>query len=92
MSHTTEELSMHAYDKDIVEMKSDIRDLQKDMVELKSKSIRHDEQINSINRTLDSIEDNTKWIRRTITGAIVTAICTGVIGGAIAIFYTVLQK
>ncbi|MGQ4666535.1 hemolysin XhlA family protein [Metabacillus halosaccharovorans] len=92
MSQATEELPMHAYEKDIVEMKSDIRDLQKDMVELKSKSIRHDEQINSINRALDSIEDNTKWIRRAITGAIITAICTGVIGGAIAIFYEVLRR
>ncbi|WP_299090321.1 hemolysin XhlA family protein [uncultured Metabacillus sp.] len=92
MSQITEELPMNAYEKDIVEIKGEIRDLKKDMVELKSKSIRHDEQINSINRTLDSIEDNTKWIRRTITGAIITAICTGVIGGAIAIFYAVLQQ
>ncbi|WP_078379168.1 hemolysin XhlA family protein [Sutcliffiella halmapala] len=83
---------MNHYDKDIVEMKGDIKTLQKEMVEVKSKGFIHDEQINSINRSLDKIEDNTRWIRRTITGALITAICTGIIGGAIAIFYAVLQQ
>ncbi|MCM3651341.1 hemolysin XhlA family protein [Metabacillus litoralis] len=93
MSNTVEvEPEMNAFEKDIVEMKGDIKSLQKEMVEVQSKGIRHDEQIQSINKALDSIEDNTKWIRRTITGAIITAICTGVIGGAIAIFYVVLQR
>ncbi|MBO1515652.1 hemolysin XhlA family protein [Metabacillus bambusae] len=92
MSQTSGDLVMNTFEKEIVEIKGEIRDLKKDMTDIKSKSIRHDEQINSINRALDSIEDNTKWIRRTITGAIITATCTGVIGGAIAIFYVVLQR
>ncbi|MFC0271138.1 hemolysin XhlA family protein [Metabacillus herbersteinensis] len=93
MSNTAEvALPMNPTEKEIVEMKADIKTLQKEMVEVKSQSIRHDEQINSINKTLDSIEDNTKWIKRAITGAIITAICTGFIGGAIAIFYAVLQN
>ena len=93
MSNTVEaNPAMNLLEKDIVEMKTDIKTLQKEMVEVKSQSIRHDEQITSINRTLDSIEDNTKWIRRTITAAIITAICTGLIGGAIAVFYAVLRQ
>ncbi len=45
-----------------------------------------------LNEKLGKIEDNTTWIKRTIMGGIIRAICTGVIGGAIAIFYTVLQN
>lgn len=56
------------------------------------KSDLQDQQIFMLNEKLSKIEDNTTWIKRTITGGIVTAVCTGVIGGAIAIFYTVLQN
>lgn len=55
-------------------------------------SDRQDQQIMTLNEKLNKIEENTTWIKRSITGAIITAVCTGVIGGAIAIFYTVLQK
>lgn len=83
---------MRIFENDIVEIKSDIKVLEKEVESLKEKTIRHDEQISSINRTLDSIDENTKWIKRKITGAIITAVVTGVIGGAIAIFYGVLQN
>ncbi|MEJ9137341.1 hemolysin XhlA family protein, partial [Bacillus licheniformis] len=53
---------------------------------------RHDQQIISINEKLNKIEENTTWIKRSITGAIITAVSTGIIGGAIAIFYNLLQK
>lgn len=87
-----EETDMAQYDKDIIEMKSDIKVLEKEVDSLKEKAIRHDEQISSINRTLDSINDNTKWIKRTITGAIITAVVSGIILGAIGIFYVMLQQ
>lgn len=45
-----------------------------------------------MNEKLNKIDDNTTWIKRTIIGARITAISTGVIGGAIAIFYAVLQN
>lgn len=35
-------------------------------------------QMEYIIKQLDSIDDNTKWIRRTATGGIITAIITGV--------------
>ncbi|MCM3620520.1 hemolysin XhlA family protein [Sutcliffiella horikoshii] len=83
---------MNKYDEIIAEMKGDIKVLETKYDTLNEKTIRHDEQINSINNTLDSINENTKWIKRTITGAIITAIISGIILGAIAIFYTVLQN
>lgn len=78
--------------KEIVEMKSDIKSLEKAVQDLKTLTARHDEQIIAINLTLKEINDNTKWLKRAITGAIITAIATGLIGGAIAIFYAAIQK
>mgnify|MGYP005750091459 CR=1 FL=1 len=83
---------MNHYEKDMVDVKADIKVLETEVSALKEKAIRHDEQISSINRTLDSINENTMWIKRKITGAIITAVITGVISGAIAIFYAVLQN
>ncbi|RAP17918.1 hypothetical protein C2W64_04537 [Brevibacillus laterosporus] len=82
---------MNSFEKEIVEMRSDIKSLEKDVADLKNKTSIHDEQIRAINKTLDSINENTTWIKRTITAAIITAVSTGIIGGAIAIFYNVLK-
>jgi predicted nucleic acid-binding Zn-ribbon protein len=83
---------MNRYEQDIMEMKQDIKSLESEVGNLKSKTMLHDEQISSINRTLANIDENTTWIKRKITGAIITAIISGVIGGAIAVFYAVLQQ
>jgi len=45
-----------------------------------------------LNEKLNKIDENTTWIKRKISGAIITAIFTGVIGGAIAIAYAALQQ
>ncbi|MFE0420785.1 hemolysin XhlA family protein [Streptomyces tendae] len=71
--------------KDIIEMKEDIRKLQ-------DKTLIQDQTISTLQTTLQDIKDDTKWLKRAITGALITAVCTGVIGGAIAIFYGLLQK
>jgi hypothetical protein len=71
--------------KDIVEMKDDIRKLQ-------DKQLLQDQTISNLQDTLREIKEDTKWLKRTITAALITAVCTGVIGGAIALFYNVLQK
>ena len=81
---------MNAYDKEITQMKQEIKLLEKDVADLKNKTSVHEEKINVINKTLDSINDNTTWIKRAIIGAIITAISTGLIGGAIALFYYVI--
>lgn len=79
---------LDSYDKDMVEAKADIKMLQKEVSDIKLTVTKHDVKIEAINKTLNKIEENTIWIKRTIIGAIIT----GFITGAIAIFYAVLQN
>ncbi|WP_269083012.1 hemolysin XhlA family protein [Sporosarcina globispora] len=88
---TQEATALNAYDKEITEMKGDIKALENRVNNLERTSDRHDQQIISMNEKLNKIDENTTWIKRTITAAIITAISTGIIGGAIAIFYNVLK-
>lgn len=44
-----------------------------------------DKEISSLKETLSEIKEDTKWIRRRITGAIITAIVTATITGVIGI-------
>ncbi|KAF2427758.1 hemolysin XhlA family protein [Bacillus subtilis] len=74
------------------EIKSENKAIEQRVNALERVSDRQDQQIMTLNEKLNKIEENTTWIKRSITGAIITAVCTGIIGGAIAIFYTVLQK
>ncbi|MED3603736.1 hemolysin XhlA family protein [Bacillus subtilis] len=92
MSEVTEVPDVHALQKEIMEMKAGQKTIEQRVNVLERVSDRQDQQIMTLNEKLNKIEENTTWIKRTITGAIITAISTGVIGGAIAIFYTVLQK
>ncbi|WFA06583.1 hemolysin XhlA family protein [Bacillus sp. HSf4] len=80
------------FQKEITEIKADQKSLEQRVVSLERTSDRHDQQIISINEKLNKIEENTTWIKRSITGAIITAVSTGIIGGAIAVFYNLLQK
>ncbi len=79
------------YEKEIAEIKGDLRNIENRVNNLEKTTTRHDQQIISINEKLNKIDDNTTWIKRTITAAIITSIITGIIGGAIAIFYNVLK-
>nr|WP_034262884.1 hemolysin XhlA family protein [Bacillus sp. J33] len=79
------------YEKEIAEIKGDLRNIENRVNNLEKVTTRHDQQIISINEKLNKIDDNTTWIKRTITAAIITSIITGIIGGAIAIFYNVLK-
>ncbi|WP_235599921.1 hemolysin XhlA family protein [Alkalihalobacillus trypoxylicola] len=73
--------------KELLKLENNFKVIEKDVRDLQREIIRHDEQISVINKMLDSIADDTKWIKRTISTAIIGAICTGVLGGAIALFY-----
>ncbi|WP_445593879.1 hemolysin XhlA family protein [Bacillus velezensis] len=92
MSEVTEVPDVHVLQKEIMEMKAGQKAIEQRVNVLERVSDRQDQQIMTLNEKLNKIEENTTWIKRTITGAIITAVCTGIIGGAIAIFYTVLQK
>lgn len=49
----------------------------------------HDQEIKSMKESLADIKSDTQWIRRKITGAIITALITAVVGGIAA--YAVTQ-
>ncbi|MFP7225671.1 hemolysin XhlA family protein [Priestia filamentosa] len=85
MSQVAEGVPVNSYEKELVEMKNDIKTLEKEVSELKNTTIRHDEQISAINRTLESINENTTWIKRTITASIIGALTTGAIGIVITV-------
>ncbi|MGN7176205.1 protein xhlA [Paenibacillus sp. FSL R5-0490] len=86
-----EPVNENIYDKEIAEIKGDLRNIENRVNNLEKITTRQDQQIFSINEKLNKIDENTTWIKRTITGAIITATCTGIIGGAIAIIYNVLR-
>ncbi|AMQ70772.1 MULTISPECIES: hemolysin XhlA family protein [Bacillus] len=85
-------LDEQAVQKEFAGIKGEQKVLEQRVAVLERVSDRQDQQIMTLNEKLNKIDENTTWIKRTITGAIVTAICTGVIGGAIAIMYNLLQK
>ena len=89
MQQTSE---LEVFQKEITEMKADQKSLEQRVSTLERTSDRHDQQLISINEKLNKIEENTTWNKRSITGAIITAVSTGIIGGAIAVFYNLLQK
>jgi chromosome segregation ATPase len=81
----------NVYEKEITEIKGDLKNIENRVNNLEKMTTRHDQQIISINEKLNKIDDNTTWIKRTITAAIITSIITGILGGAITIFYNVLK-
>ncbi|MGD6964538.1 hemolysin XhlA family protein [Fictibacillus phosphorivorans] len=79
-------------DKDYSSFNTRLSLMEKDISDLKEKTNKHDYQIETINEKLGDIFENTKWIKRAITTAVITALCTGVIGGSIAIIFNVFSS
>ena len=61
--------------------------IENDVNDLKINDKMQDKEISTLQATLSAIQDDTTWIRRKITGAIITAVITGLIGGSIALFF-----
>ncbi|MBT2169709.1 MULTISPECIES: hemolysin XhlA family protein [Bacillus] len=91
MSQPTEVPDVNIFQQDLADMKGEHKALEQRVSALERVSDRQDQQIMTLNEKLNKIDENTTWIKRTITGAIITAVCTGIIGGAIAILYNLLQ-
>lgn len=51
-----------------------------------------DRELKNVNDTLRGIQEDTKWLRRTITTAIIGTLSTGVIGGAIALVWATIGQ
>jgi predicted RNase H-like nuclease (RuvC/YqgF family) len=86
-----QDIDVNVFQQDLADIKGEQKALEQRVSALERVSDRQDQQIMTLNEKLNKIEENTTWIKRTITGAIITAVCTGIIGGAIAIMYNLLQ-
>jgi hypothetical protein len=74
--------------KDIEDLKADSRLMKEDVRRVQDKQLLQDQEIKGIKEDLKEIKDDTKWLRRAIMNAFIVAL----IGGAVAIFYAVLQN
>ncbi|MFC2948515.1 hemolysin XhlA family protein [Virgibacillus sediminis] len=70
---------------DINELKTNQNNLQTDVAALKMNDKLQDREISTIKETLSGIKEDTQWIRRKITGAVITAGITAIVGGVIGI-------
>ncbi|ASS70757.1 hemolysin XhlA family protein [Bacillus atrophaeus] len=86
-----QDIDVNGFQQDLADLKGEQKALEQRVSALERVSDRQDQQIMTLNEKLNKIDENTTWIKRTITGAIITAVCTGVIGGTIAIMYNLLQ-
>jgi len=67
------------------QIKNDQTTLKDDVAALKMNDKLQDQEINTLKLTLSEIKEDTNWIRRKITGAIITATITAVVAGVIGI-------
>jgi predicted nucleic acid-binding Zn-ribbon protein len=68
-------------------MEQRVAKLENDMVDVKTRLAVAESNIKDIKEDISSIKDDTKWLRRTITNAIVVA----VIGGIVAIYFAAIK-
>ncbi|OUB80856.1 hypothetical protein COJ87_05930 [Bacillus cereus] len=59
---------------EILQIKSDQKDMQRDIRSLETRTTVNEKDIVNINKQLEKISANTTWILRIIIGAIVTAL------------------
>ena len=67
------------------QMRNDINTNQTEINSLKMNDKLQDKEIDSLKNTLIEIREDTQWIRRKITGALITAAVTAVVAGIIGI-------
>lgn len=91
MEEETMDVWKNQIQQDITELKNgrslDVQAMEKmrdDIRNLQIKDKLQDQEISTVKQALTDIKEDTKWIRRKITGAIITAIITAVVTGVIA--------
>lgn len=77
---------------DILELKANDRNQEQRISQLERTTDKHDQQIMAVTEKLSKIDENTTWIKRTITGAIVTTVTGTVITGVLAIVWNMIQN
>lgn len=68
-----------------VHLKNEQERLKQDIHKLQLSDTLQNQEINTIKLTLSEIKEDTNWIRRKITGALITAVITAVVGGIVGI-------
>ncbi|PHB61688.1 hemolysin XhlA family protein [Bacillus wiedmannii] len=68
---------------EIQQIKSDQKDMQRDIRNLETRTTVNEKDIVNINKLLDKISANTTWILRIIIGAIVTALIGVLLKGGV---------
>lgn len=68
-----------------VHLKNEQERLKADIHKLQLSDTLQNQEINTIKATLSEIKEDTNWIRRKITGALITAVITAVVGGIVGI-------
>ncbi|KEZ51326.1 hypothetical protein AZ46_0212150 [Metabacillus indicus LMG 22858] len=81
------DLWQQAIQKEIDDLKSQQGKHKEEIDELKKVTAFHERDIKDIKDTLKEIKEDTKWLRRSITNAIIVASITGVI----AIVFTAIR-
>lgn len=73
--------------KDIEDLKKCDKELKDEIDKLKQTVAFHERDIKDIKDTLNDIKDDTKWLRRSITNAIIVA----TLGGLVGLIFTALR-
>jgi hypothetical protein len=92
MSELREVNTMEQMRQDILELKQNDKNQEQRISILERTSDRHDQQIKIFNEKLAKIDENTTWIKRTITGAIISTISTVVVGGILTIVWNLIKN
>ena len=66
-------------------LKSEQDRMKQDIHKLELSDQLQNQEINTLKTTLNEIKEDTNWIRRKITGALITAIITALVGGIVGI-------
>lgn len=66
-------------------LKSEQDRMKQDIHKLELSDQLQNQEINTLKTTLNEIKEDTNWIRRKITGALITALITALVGGIVGI-------
>ncbi|RID85894.1 hypothetical protein D1970_09005 [Mesobacillus zeae] len=72
-------------------VQNDIENLKNDIRRLQDKQLLQDQTIQGIKDALTEIKDDTKWLKRTITNALISTAVIALVGGGIAIVIDVFK-
>jgi septal ring factor EnvC (AmiA/AmiB activator) len=87
MEETAVDLFKQTVQKDIEDLKTYDKELKEELDKLKQTVAFHERDIKDIKNALAEIKEDTKWLRRSITNAIIVA----TIGGLVTLIITALR-